>query len=393
MCICSSRPIRILYNILGSRHRSCAIEDRCHFYATTIGLPLDDILRGEVQPSASLIDQSFSIKTSAALTIFMFVAGLINSILSFLAFKRKEVQTVGCGMYLLASSITSFLTISMFVVNFWFVVLTQINVSISLSVLRGGCIYTEPILNLFLYFDAWLNACVAAERAVHVFKGVHFDKNKSKRIARWLIIILPFCIMASLIHEPLHRNVFEYQTEINKVYVNNTERSSTDVVETGKNKTSVDTIYRSTTDRHVWCVIRYSPSVQDYNTAILFFHLVAPFIANLFSALFIIFGIARQRSASQTRQSYKEHVRQQLSEHKQLIVSPVALLVFSMPRLIISTLPGCVRTSKNLWLYLSAYFISFTPSILIFMIFVAPSKLYMKTFKESITSWRRLTHL
>jgi hypothetical protein len=151
------------------------------------------------------------------------------------------------------------------------------------------------------------------------------------------------------------------------------------------------TSFPGTKDRHVWCVIRYSPSIQDYNTVILFFHLIAPFIANLFSALFIVFGTARQRSVSLTGQSFKEHVHQQLREHKQLIISPAALLVLSMPRLVISTLPGCVRTSHNLWLYLSAYFLSFTPSILIFIIFVVPSELYMKTFKDSITNWRRLT--
>jgi hypothetical protein len=145
------------------------------------------------------------------------------------------------------------------------------------------------------------------------------------------------------------------------------------------------------TERNVLCITRYSPTIQDYNTAILFFHLVGPFIANLFSALFIIFGAARQRSAARTDHTFREHVQKQLSEHKQLIISPVVLLVLSIPRLIISLLPGCVKTSENLWLYLSAYFISFTPSMLIFLIFVVPSDLYMKTFKESFSSGRRRT--
>jgi hypothetical protein len=113
------------------------------------------------------------------------------------------------------------------------------------------------------------------------------------------------------------------------------------------------------------------------------------FLANLFSALFIIFGAARQRSETRTEQTFSEHVREQLSEHKQLIISPVILLVLSIPRLIISLLPGCVKTSENLWLYLSAYFISFIPSMLIFLIFVAPSELYMKAFKQSFKSVRQ----
>ncbi|CAF1590186.1 unnamed protein product, partial [Adineta steineri] len=129
----------------------------------------------------------------------MFVAGLINSILSFITFQHKDSQQVGCGMYLLASSITSLLTISMFIIKFWFVVLTHINVSTSLSVLRGGCVSIEPILKLFLYLDGWLNACVAVERAVLIFKGVKFDKKKSKSIAQRTILILPFFIFGTLI--------------------------------------------------------------------------------------------------------------------------------------------------------------------------------------------------
>jgi hypothetical protein len=175
--------------------------------------------------------------------------------------------------------------------------------------------------------------------------------------------------------------LFEYQTGTDKI----------DGDKTAGNSQYVKNTNEGATERYVWCITRYSSSIQDYNTAILFFHLIAPFIANLFSALFIIFGAARQRSTARTDHTFKEHVREQLSEHKQLIISPVVLLVLSIPRLIISLLPGCVKTSENLWLYLSAYFISFTPSMLIFLIFVVPSELYMKTFKELFSCNRRRT--
>jgi hypothetical protein len=334
-----------------------------------IGLTLDDILRDELRPNMALKNQSVSIKISAALTIIMFVGGLINSILSLITFQNKECQQIGCGMYLLASSVTSFLAISMFTVKFWFVVLSQINVSTRLSILRGGCASIEVILKFFLYLDGWLNACVAVERAMQVFKGVKFDKKKSKYFARGIILILPFCIIGTLIHELLYRRLFVYPPEMT-------------------DKTSEDTI-----ERYVSCVTHYSSTVQNYNTAILFFHLVAPFLANLCSALFIIFGVARQRSVSRTGQTFSEHVQKQFKEHKQLIISPMILLVLSIPRLIISLLPRCVKVSEDLWSYLSAYFISFIPSTLIFIIFVVPSKLYMKAFKQSLKNARRHTHI
>ena len=92
-----------------------------------------------------------------------------------------------------------------------------------------------------------------------------------------------------------------------------------------------------TNEHIVLCVIRYSRSVQTYNTITLFIHLVVPFLVNLFSALFIIFGTARRRSITQTnKKSFKQHVISQIREHKQLLISPFILLVLALPRLIMS---------------------------------------------------------
>ncbi|CAF1210464.1 unnamed protein product [Adineta steineri] len=345
-------------------HDKCIIGSSCDVQTKGIGITLDDILRYEINQNVKLKNQPLLVKISVALTIIMFLLGLINSILSFLTFQNENLRKVGCGIYLLSSSITSLLTISMFTINFWFILLTQMNSSVH----RGGCKSIEPLLKLFLYFDTWLNACVAIERATHVYQGVNFNKERSKRFARWIIFILPFCISATIIHEPLHRNVFEYQ------------------VKDDREKTKIIQIRR-------WCVSNYSRTVQDYNTVILFIHLIGPFIANLFSALFIIFGTARRRSAAQTNQNYMAHIREQFREHKRLVISPAILLILAMPRLIISLLSGCVKVSDKPWLYLCAYFISFTPSILVFVVFVVPSELYLKTLKESLKTWqRRIRH-
>ncbi|CAF1537569.1 unnamed protein product [Adineta ricciae] len=364
----------ISHHRFNPKSSDCVVGDQCNFYVKSIGLTLDDILHDELRSNKPLSDQSTSIKFSVTLTIIMFIVGLISSILSFLTFKNKTTQQVGCGLYLLASSITSLLTISMFTIKFWFLLITRINVPmISLTVFQGGCKFIEPILKLLLYLDNWFNACVAIERGFHIFKGINANKMKSKHIARWMILILPFCILSTLIHEPIFLKPFEYPSELNR------------------NESNYISLNGRMSDRPIQCIAEYPRSVQYYNTFILFFHLVVPFIANLCSALFIIFGAARQRSKIKKSHKYIDHVRTQLKEHKQLIVSPIALLVLSSPRLIIALLPGCVKISEKLWLYLLAYFISFIPSILIFMIFVFPSELYMKAFKQSLNiSWWRI---
>ena len=361
-------PIRFLVQT----RSGCYIGDRCGSYVKSIEMTLDDILRDEIRPNMTLNNQPFIVKMSASLTMIMFAVGLIDSVLSCLTFQNKDLRRVGCGMYLLASAITSSLTAGMFTIKFWFVVITQMSVYVSLSVRRGGCVSIEPILKLFVYLNTWLNVCVAVERAVNVSKGLNFDKAKSRRVARWIIIILPLCIMVTIIHEPIYRTLSEYKT----VDVNS-----------GENKPEKDI-----TETYAWCMIRYSPSVQVYNTVIQYIHLFVPFIVNLFSALFIIFGTARHRSLAQTTHTYREHAFKQLKEHKQLVISPILLLVLALPRIITSLWLRCVKASWNPWLYLCSYFISFIPSILIFVVFVLPSELYRKTFKESIRSWQRRIH-
>ncbi|CAF4225029.1 unnamed protein product, partial [Adineta steineri] len=93
-----SGPNNISASPFSPKESSCVIGDQCNFYIKGIGLTLDDILQNELQPNTVLNSQSFSIKLSAGLTIIMFIAGLINSVLSFITFQSKDSQQVGCGM-------------------------------------------------------------------------------------------------------------------------------------------------------------------------------------------------------------------------------------------------------------------------------------------------------
>ena len=332
----------------------CFFGDRCQYYAKGIGLTLDDILRYEIRSNVSINNQTVLIKWSLTLTMIMFTVSLINSILSILTFSTKQSRDVGCGLYLLASSITSLLTMIMFTIKFWFLILTQINPLISYSIHRGGCKSIEFILKICLYSNNWLNVCVAFERSITVYKGIHFNKILSKYIAKKIIFILPLLIMISIIYEPIYRDLTDDKEE-----------------------------------QRLWCVFYYLHSVHIYNTIILFFHHIMPFCANLFSALFIISGSARRRAILQKQYTYRQHLQKQFKEHKNLIISPIILVILALPRLIISFFSGCVKVSYNSLLYISGYLISFIPSMTIFFVFVLPSDFYRKQFKKSINSYYR----
>ena len=331
----------------------CFFGDRCQFQAKGIGLTLDDILRYEIRPHTSMHDQSNTLKWTCALTMIIFVAGLINSILSIITFRSKKSREVGCGIYLLASSITSLLTVSIFTLKFWFLFLTYTNLSINRSFHRGGCRSLEFILKVCLYVDSWLNAAVALDRAMTVHKGIYFNKSLSKRIARWMLIILPLLLIVSLIHEPLYRDLVDDSEE-----------------------------------ERVWCVLKHSSAIETYNRIILLFHSIAPFCINLFSALFIIFSGARRGTTLQKQKTYQEHLQQQFKEHKSLIISPIILVILTIPRVWIAFLSGCAKVSHNVWLYLSGYLVSFIPSMSIFIVFVCPSLFYREQFRQLLRCYR-----
>ncbi|UJR19214.1 hypothetical protein I4U23_022344 [Adineta vaga] len=327
----------------------CYFGDRCQFYAKGIGLTLDDILRYEIQPNINLFNQPNFVKYCAILIIIMFLTGLINSTLTVLTFRMENSREVGCGLYLLASSVTSFLTVFMLSLKFCFLLFTQMNPTVNNSLVYGGCRSLEFILKVCLYTDSWLNASIALERLMTVKIGVSFNKLLSKRIARWTILFLPFVIMVSVIHEPIYRNLFEDKYE---------ERR--------------------------WCLFLYSRSLHTYHVLISLFHLLGPFSANLFSTIFIIIYTARQRRALQSKISYREHQWQQFMAHKHLIISSIILTILSTPRIIIAFLSGCVKASYNPQVYAAGYFISFVPSISIFIVFVMPSDFYKEQFKKSV---------
>jgi len=195
-------------------------------------------------------------------------------------------------------------------------------------------------------------------------------------MARRMILILPILISCTLVHEPIQHDLFRYT--IQKYTSFNNELT-----------VNVNTSTKYVTEHHVLCIFHYSHFLQNYNTITLFFHLIVPFVINLCSALFIIIVTARQRSETRNKQTFREHVLAQLSEHRQLLISPFILFVLAMPRVILSLVSGCVDPSNNPWLYLCGYFVSYLPPMLIFVVFVLPSEVYTKTFKESITQWLR----
>jgi hypothetical protein len=99
----------------------------------------------------------------------------------------------------------------------------------------------------------------------------------------------------------------------------------------------------------------------------------------------IIIMIAYKRSRAREKQSYKQHLRMESRKHKHLLISPCILIVLAIPRIIISFLSGCMKSVRDPWLFLAGYYISFTPPMLIFPVFVLSSTTHRKEFMTRLT--------
>ncbi|CAF4308993.1 unnamed protein product, partial [Rotaria sordida] len=170
--ICPSTLICICSN--------CYYGDRCQYYAEGFSLSLDAILNFEIKRYISFINQPSMVTICAILTMIMFILGFLNGSLSIITFYDKKLREVGCGIYLLGTSIISLLAMSVFALNFWLLFIAQSNLVINRSFLLVRCITIEPLLKILFSITNWLNACVAAERSLIIHQGINFNKEKSK---------------------------------------------------------------------------------------------------------------------------------------------------------------------------------------------------------------------
>jgi hypothetical protein len=117
----------------------------------------------QIRPSTGINRQSAVIKVAIALVTTILALSLINSLFCFSIFQMKKTRDFGCGLYLFASSINR-------------------------SFVYMQCVFIDFLLGLLLSTSDWLSACVAMERAANVSKGISFNRTKSIKVAKWMIL-------------------------------------------------------------------------------------------------------------------------------------------------------------------------------------------------------------
>ncbi|CAF1166729.1 unnamed protein product [Adineta ricciae] len=333
----------------------CYHGTRCQFSSHLFGLSLDAIIGFHIQPFVNLTSQILVVKVSLCLTIIIILLGVTNSVLSWITFQDEESRKNGCGHYLLASSVVILLTMVVFGLKFVILLISQMVYVSNELFLKIQCHTLDCFIRIGLTMDQYMNACVAVERLITVRKGVKFDQKKSKRVAKYAIILLFVWTGITNIHDPIHRRLIHDNNE--------------DDNEMGK---------------RIWCIVNYPAKIQTYNSIINLIHFLFPFVLNLISALLIISMTAKQRTIVRTNLSYQQLLLAQFQEHKHLLIAPIILISLALPRLILSFVSNCMKSTTDAWLPLMGYFISFIPPMLTSILFILPSKHYKKQFTKSM---------
>jgi len=330
--------------------KPCSYGNRCQHRTSGLGLSLDAILSYHIIPTKNFSRQPIIIKISLILTIIFMLAGLINGILSLMTFKNKSVCTVGCGLYLLSSSITTMIITILFTLKFIVFILTQMTILTDMLFIRIQCYSLEFLIRVCLYLDQWFNACVATERAITIIQSTRFSKSKSRTTAKRIISLLIVVMIVTSIHDPISRSItFDENENEDKYHI-----------------------------KRIWCIVRYGSKLQIYNSIIHTVHFFGPFLLNLISSIVLIIKRSRQQQDLHPDQPFRTIVRRQYQEHKQILIAPIILILLALPRLVLVYIRTCMQSENDAWLYLCGYFVSFIPPMLTFVIFILPSKIYKK---------------
>jgi len=332
----------------------CSYGSRCQFSTKGFEISLDAILGYHIQTNVTLSNQQLTIKMTITITTILLTIGLLNNILSILTFQSKELRGTSCGIYLLTSSITALITMSIFALKFYILIASQMMLITNRNYLSFNCILIDFIIKSFLNAIDWLNACVSVERAMITIYDVNYNKVKHKKAAKWIVMFIWILVLITNIQDPIYRRLIE-----------------------------------DNEDNRIWCIVQYSPSLRIFNSIILIIHFSIPFLLNISSACIVIHTLARHRSNTQRQTTYIQQLRAQFQELKHILISPIIFILLALPRLIISFLSHCMKSARNPWLYLIGYFTSFIPPIFIFFVFVPYSKNYKAVFKKTINNVRQ----
>ncbi|CAF4370194.1 unnamed protein product, partial [Didymodactylos carnosus] len=202
----------------------------------------------------------------------------------------------------------------------------------NVTFIRLTCVSLEFLLSILPSIYDWLTASVAIERCMIVIKGLNFDRKKSAKVAKYVIVgVVLFSVLLSW-HEIFYHYLVDDPSQA---------------------------------PGHYWCVAEYKEKwIEVYEQTTNIINLIAPFLINLVTTIILLVAVVRRKVTSSTNDKNKDTfqlLKEHLSLYKAFIISPFLIIVLELPRLVLSFSLACIQSEWQKHLYLSGYLISQLP--------------------------------
>ncbi|CAF1375767.1 unnamed protein product [Didymodactylos carnosus] len=198
-----------------------------------------------------------------------------------------------------------------------------------------------------------------------VIKGLDFDRKKSAKLAKYVIVgVVLFSILLSW-HEILYHYLVDDPSQA---------------------------------PGHYWCVAEYKEKwIEVYEQTTNIINMIAPFLINLVTTIILLITVVRRKVTSLTNDKNKDAfqlLKEHLSLYKAFIISPFLIIVLELPRLVLLFSLACIQFEWQKHLYLSSYLISQLPFVLTLLIFVVTKRSYrQELMKLSMKIQTRFTSI
>ena len=330
----------------------CAYGSFCQFTTAGYTLSLDSIIGSHISiVTINLLEQSRVIQIAFGLVLTIVVCGIILNLLSICTFVQSDTQEVGCGLYLLVSSIVGLFTVMILMSKMILLLIHHQN--------NFSCAFVEYLLKWCPISCEWLNTGVAIERTIAVKRPAQYSRRSSRIYSKWIAPLIILFVASMSLPDLFYRRII------------------------------IDPL-----DDRTWCVLTLN---HDRLTMLRFFSswnilaFLIPFVINISSAIFIIIGTFRLKQKFLTdavgnkkdNASWKTHfdaIRNQIRQHKHIFLTPIVLAILSLPHVIITFIFVCTKLDQNSIPSLIAYLVGFLPTMAIPLAFIVPSSAYRKAF-------------
>ncbi|UJR19256.1 hypothetical protein I4U23_022385 [Adineta vaga] len=140
-------------------------------------------------------------------------------------------------------------------------------------------------------------------------------------------------------------------------------------------------------DSQTICVITFpNENISGYARILTAIHYLIPFSIQITSIFTFCILITRRRVKINKKQfTFQQIFKTQLLAHKELLCLPILIILSALPQIIISFSFACTKIlhSWQQYLLLSAYFLSYAPHVLGFVLCILPSKTFAHEFTQT----------